>query len=130
MTELGILSNDGAETFVSVAIQGEGVVTAIPPAEQVADILAFIESSVAAGTLAGDGPGKSAENRLGALKNMIEAAGEDIALSDIESACEQLSSAYRRTDGLSPPPDFVIGPAANELAEQITELQASLNCSG
>lgn len=130
MTELGILSNDGAETFVSVAIQGEGVVTAIPPAEQIADILAFIESSVAAGTLAGDGPGKSAENRLGALKNMIEAAGEDIALGDIESACEQLSSAYRRTDGLSPPPDFVIGPAANELAEQITELQASLNCSG
>ena len=129
MTELGILSNDGDETFVSVALQGEGVVTAVPPAEQIADILAFIEVSVAAGTLAGDGPGKSADNRLNALKNMIEAAGEDIALGDIESACGQLSSAYRRTDGLSPPPDFVIGPAATELAEQITALQESLDCS-
>lgn len=126
--DLTLLSNDGDETFVAVSLLGEGVVTAVPPSEQIVNILDFINESVAAGTLAGDGPGKSADNRLGALENMIEAAGEDIALGDIESACGQLRSAYRRTDGLSPPPDFVVGPAAAELAERIVALREDLGC--
>ena len=127
-SELTLLSNDGDETFVAVSLSGEGVVTAVPPSEQIVSILDFIDESVAAGTLAGDGAGKSADNRLGALENMIEAAGEDIALGDIDSACGQLRSAYRRTDGLSPPPDFVVGPAAAELAERIVALRETLGC--
>lgn len=129
VAELTLLSNDGDETYVAVAVQGEGVVTAVPPGEQIADILAFIELSVNAGTLAGHGPGKSADKRLGALKNMIEAAGEDIVLGEFAKACGQLRSAYRRTDGLSPPPDFVVGPAADELAERITALREAIGCS-
>jgi hypothetical protein len=126
--ELSLVSNDGDETFLSVPIIGQGVITPVPPAEQVIDILLFIEASVANETLAGDGPGRSGERRLGALVNMIEAAGEDIALGDIVSACTQLDDAYNRTDGLSPPPDFVTGPAADELAERIAALRETLGC--
>ena len=128
VSELTLLSNDGDETFIALTVQGEGVFTAVPPDEQITNILVFMEDSVVNGILEGDGSGKSADNRLGALENMLEAAGEDIALGDIESACGQLRSAYRRTDGLSPPPDFVTGVAATELAERIVALRESLNC--
>jgi len=129
LSELTLLSNDGDQTYIALAIQGEGVVTAVPPDEQITAILVFMEESVADGMLEGDGNGKSADNRLGALENMIEAAGEDITLGDIESACGQLRSAYRRTDGLSPPPDFVTGTAAMELAERIVALREELGCT-
>jgi hypothetical protein len=127
-SELTILSNDGDETFIAIPVHGEGVVVSVPPAQQIADILLFIEDSVADGSLAGSGPGKSAEKRLNALENMIESAGEDIAIGDFESACGQLSSAHKHTDGVSPPPDFVTGSAAMELAARIVALQESLGC--
>ena len=69
----------------------------VPPATQVVDILAFIQDAVNLGTLAGDGPGASAGNRLSALINMIEPAAEDIATGDIASACTQLAAtAYEQ----------------------------------
>ena len=61
-------------------------------------ILDFIKDSVEAGTLYGSGPGKSAEGRLGALRNMIEATGNLIDAGLIEDACWQLQDAYNRTD--------------------------------
>jgi len=91
-------------------------------------IVAFIKRSVQEGKLAGNGPGKSAEGRLGALINMIEAAGNMIKAGLTEDACQQLQDAYNRTDGASPPPDFVTGEAAAELAQRIQELMASLGC--
>ena len=97
-------------------------------AEQIADILDFFDESVADGNLVGDGPGNSAENRLNALRNMIEAEGNLIDAELIEDACWQLQDAYNRTDGESPPPDFVTGDAAAELAGMIEELMESLGC--
>jgi beta propeller repeat protein len=127
--ELSLITNDGDETFFAIPIAGEGVIIPVPPAEQIVEILAFTDASVANGTLAGDGPGNSGNGRLGALWNMIRAAGEDIALGDIQSACTQLEDAYDRTDGLSPPPDFVSGPAADDLAEMIVLLKETLGCT-
>ena len=92
------------------------------------EIVAFIKNSVQEGKLAGNGPGKSAEGRLGALINMIEAAGNMIKAGLTEDACQQLQDAYNRTDGASPPPDFVTGEAAAELAQRIQELMVSLGC--
>lgn len=91
-------------------------------------ILDFIEDSVEAGTLSGSGPGRSAQGRLGALINMIEAAGNLIDAELIADACWQLQDAYNRTDGNSPPPDFVAGPAAAELASKIEVLRTTLGC--
>jgi len=98
------------------------------PLNQVPYILDFIDASVAGGTLTGDGPGKSAGNRLNALKNMIEAAGGFIDAGDTSQACQQLLDAYKKCDGDPKPPDFVIGTAAGELAGMIQALRASLGC--
>ena len=68
---------------------------------------------------------------MNALKNMIETAGDLIDDGDIAEACVQLRDAYRKTDGLTPPespPDFVTGDSADDLAQMILDLMASLGC--
>lgn len=96
------------------------------PTEQIEEILYFIEASVDDGMLVGDGPGKSAKNRLNALINMLEEARSLIEAELFEEAYQQLEAAYKHTDGQSPPPDFVTGPAAPELAELIQNLMESI----
>lgn len=92
----------------------------------VADILDFIYVSVEDEALVGDGPAMSAEKRLSALVNMLEEAQRLIEEELIDEAREQLADAYLRTDGESPPPDFVAGPAASELAALIQCLMESM----
>ncbi len=111
---------------VSVALVGDGVQNEQPPDEQVEDILGFFDDSVGAGTLTGKGNGNSAQRRLGALRNMIEAAGD--LLGDPAEACNQLQDAYLRVDGNSPPPDFADGESAEELVVLIQALRGSLSC--
>ncbi|MDT7041203.1 choice-of-anchor D domain-containing protein [Candidatus Nitronereus thalassa] len=125
---LDITSDDPDESLVSVAISGTGIVTEVPPEEQIANILEFIDTAVSEGTLAGSGNGNSAENRLNALINMIEAAGDLIEQGQIVEACDQLASAYKKTDGLPKPPDFVEGESAAELATRIQDLRTDLGC--
>ncbi len=96
------------------------------PLGQLEEILEFIATSVEAGTLTGNGPGRSADGRLGALINMIEAAGELIEAGLYTEAYSQLLDAYARCDGETPPPDFVGGDAAPELAELIRDLTQDL----
>ena len=96
------------------------------PIEEIEEILEFINDSVEEGTLAGDGPGNSAGNRLNALINMIEEAQRLIEAELYDEAIEQLEAAYKHADGQSPPPDFVTGPAVTELTERIEDLIESL----
>jgi hypothetical protein len=125
---------DGTSFFISAMVPSSGEVSLLqlwlsaPPEEQIAEILDFIDASVAEGTLAGSGPGNSAQNRLNALINMIEASGDLIEAGDIDQACGQLMAVHRKCDGESPPPDFVEGDAAAELAQMILNLIASLGC--
>lgn len=127
-TVLDIESNDSDSAIVSVSLSGTGVADEPPPSTSVADILEFFDASVADGSLAGSGPGKSADGRRRALRNMVEAAGDLIEDGAIEDACRQLLDAYKRCDGLPRPPDFVIGPAAPTLAGMILDLMAWLDC--
>ena len=124
---LEIHSNDPETPVVHVSLAGEGVSQGTPPVS-VADILSFYDASIADYTLMGDGPGRSAEGRLNALRNMIEAAGDLIEDGLFEEACQQLMDAYRRCDGLPRPPDFVAGPAASGLASMILDLVSNLSC--
>lgn len=121
-----------ADTGVAyVSLGGVGVGAEPPPPVSIAEILAFIDESVANGSLVGTGPGKSAVRRLNALRNQIEAAGDLIEDGLIEEACHQLMVAYTRADGLVPPgnpPDFVAGYAASDLAVMIMNLRISLGC--
>jgi len=101
---------------------------AIPEPDPIQEILKFIEKSVADGTLIPVKPGKPGEGQLGALINMIKAAGELIKAEDIAGTCGQLHAALGKTDGQEQPPDFVTGEATAELAQRIQELMVSLGC--
>ena len=91
-------------------------------------ILDFFDESVADGTLEGHGRGNSANGRLNALRNMLEMAGDLIAIDDIEGACRQLNAALRKCDGESRPPDFVTGEVVTDLYDMILELIDELGC--
>lgn len=125
---LAITSDDVDEATVQVALTGRGVVSQPSPGQQIAGILAFFDSSVTAGTLQGSGQGNSATGRRGALRNMLEAAGDLIRRGLIADACQQLADARDRTDGLPQPPDFVQGSAAPELKARIQVLRERLGC--
>ncbi len=94
--------------MVEVLLGGVGTQAEPPPSTTIADILDFFDASVADGTLVGNGPGKSANGRKNALRNMIEAAGDLIDDYYVEEACQQLLDAY--------------------LAQMILDLMASLGC--
>jgi hypothetical protein len=99
--------------------------------DPIQEILDFIEKSVADGTLVPVKPGPAGKGQLGALINMIETAGNLIDSNDpnlLSDICGQLHAALGKTDGQSPPPDFVTGPAAPQLAAMIEELMNSLGC--
>ena len=123
---LQIASDDPLQGTVEVALDGKGVYSEVPPEQQMETILLFFDTSVADGTLQGDGPGRSAGNRLRALRNMLEAAGDLMRDGDMLGAYRQLFDAYQKTDGHQKPPDFVAGPAAAELARLIQTMMDSL----
>ena len=98
------------------------------PQAKIMETLEFFDASVEAGNLVGDGPGDSAEYRLNALRNMLEAASDLIEDGLIQEACQQLRDAYKRCDGQPKPPDFISGEASEELAAMIQDVIDSLGC--
>jgi hypothetical protein len=123
---LQVLSNDPDQPLAEVMLSGTGVT--LDPSDTLGTILVFFDASVTAGTLVGSGPGGSGPMRLSALRNMLEAAGDLIDAGQAEKACNQLLDALLRTDGTSPPPEFVAGTAAPQLATQIQDLRTSMGC--
>jgi uncharacterized repeat protein (TIGR02543 family) len=123
---LSITSNDPNNPLLGVQLSGTGVPAAIPPSQQITDILTFFNTSVNNGSLVGSGSGNSAQGRLGALKNMITAAGDLINQGRIAEARQQLQDVYLRVDGQPQPPDFATGTAATQLASMIQQLINSL----
>ena len=101
------------------------ILTPIPTIENILD---FFYKSVSDSSLTGNGPGNSANNRLNALRKMLEMAGDLIAIDDIEGACVQLKAALKKCDGVSPPSDFVTGFSAPKLNEMISDLMPELGC--
>ena len=107
---------------------GKAYVYLRPPtaSELAADLVAFVDTSIADGTLVGIGPGASARNRLRVVRHLIAAARDFIAKNKSAPACSHLMNAYRRVDGSAP--DFAGGPAAAETRDRIIELRATLGC--
>jgi hypothetical protein len=102
-------------------------VIGLDPKDRFAALLGLFDAAIAAKTLVGQGPGASAQGRAGALRNMLSDAGELIGPGLLTDAIERLRGALKRTDGRSPPPDFVAGPAAEDLAFAIEDLIGSLD---
>lgn len=121
-----ILSDDSDEPAVQVSITAAGIVTEIPPAQQIQNIIDFLEASVELGAIQGYGPGNSPQKRLNALNNMLESAGDLIEVGDITNAVDQLNSIAKKTDGISKPQDFVVGEATAELNAMVQALIADL----
>jgi len=107
---------------------GNGVQSEPPPDLQIELVLEFFDKAVIDGNLVGSGKGNSSQGRLGALRNMIEAAGDLIGNGQFEEACDQLYAAFRHTDGSPKPPDFVTGTSATDLADQLQAIRLSLGC--
>jgi hypothetical protein len=103
---------------------GTGIGVEPPPPVTIQGILDLFDDP----ELCGNGPGNSAEGRKGALKNMIEAAGDLIEEGSTGEACQQLVDAYGRTDGLPRPPEFVGCAGAPVLAGMLIDLMAGLGC--
>ena len=130
--------------------------TGVPNADiNIDDILGFFDTSVASGSMVGNGgansddnllaykvdsqkkkksgnQGKSAENKLHALRNMILSAGKLIESEDLEGACGQLNAISHKCDGEDSPPDFVMGAGepnpVPQLENMIVKLSESLEC--
>ena len=123
---LQITSDDPDEPLVEVALTGVGSVDATEASEQMAETLTFFDASVASEDLVGEGAGKSGPKRLDTLRNMLVEAARLIDEGLYAEARMQLADAYRKCDGQSPPPDFVTGDAATELAAMIQDVIATL----
>ena len=61
---------------------------------------------------------------------MLDTAADLINVEDYEGACGQLSSCYKKCDGVPKPPDFLGGDTdtLNELSGMILELMEELGC--
>lgn len=105
----------------SVSLSGTGV-AAQPPPTTIVDIINFIDTSVADGTLVGAGSGNSAEGRLNALRNMLIRASYLLSTGNLGGACTQLSAALQRCN------DFVRGDSQDDLAQMISDLMNDLGC--
>lgn len=128
---LEVVSNDsvpppGVISYLPLA--GVGVEPGPDPAALMTDLLEFFGDAVDAGTLWGVGPGSSARHRLDAFRSqLIEAAGLIDRNADA-SACIVLQAARAKADGEPRPPDFVAGPATDELVTRIDDVRAALGC--
>lgn len=124
---LTIDSDDPDDPIVDVSLIGNGLAGAVYEAKTALEDA--VEEAIDNENLVGSGSGNSADGRVGAFANMIEAAGDLIEAGFIEDACGQLRSALRRVDGDPRPPDFVVGDGAALIEEQIELLRDSLGCS-
>ena len=116
--------------LADIVLSGRGVKTELPPdqaAQKVLDDFNKYVSGVIPGmSLVGSGSGTSGSGRLGAMRNMIEAAGDYIARGDYVTARTQLIDIIARCDGLPKPPDFVSGTARQQLCDEATALLKSI----
>ena len=121
-------SDGNAAHYIVETVKGRQIGEGIKPTNEIEEILDFVDESVEYGTLTGDGPGNSGDNRLNALINMLEEAQSLIEAGLYEEACDQLWAAYRKCDGDPRPPDFVTGDAADDLAGMILVVMDELGC--
>lgn len=83
-------------------------------------LLDYFDQAVTDG-LVGSGPGKSADKRLNALRNMIRVADDLIESGDMDGACGKLKAIYKKIDGEEKPQDFAKGPGLDGLRGLVQE---------
>jgi len=106
------------------------ILTAVPVevavVEQAQRIIDDYDAAIDDGTLAGSGPGQSADGRANALYNKLLAAKVNIENGDYTAALALLYDVYKLCDGSPKPDDFVEGDARDDIAAKVSALIALL----
>ncbi len=92
--------------------------------EQIADILAFFDDSVSAGTLQWAKEGKFPET----MRNMIESAAQAIDQGNFRHACSLLKKIRNCFYFDNKPPQRISGPAMVQMVDMLTTLMQTLDC--
>jgi hypothetical protein len=92
----------------------------------VQDIIDAIHEAISNQTLAPVGPGNSAQNRLRAFINKLEATGYLIEVGKLEEARKQLGAIRAKVDGDQSPPDWFEGESLGGILSQIDDLMTAI----
>jgi len=128
---LRVSTNSGyGHNEIYIHLTGMGVEDSPPVAEVMAELLSLFNTAVTDETIVGSGPGNSADGRLGAFGNMLNAANDLIVAGEYDVACRQLQDAHDRCDGFHPPPDFIGGSESEReaIASKIMDVMDALGC--
>ena len=115
--------------MVTLKLKGYGGSSAID--QNAKEIMEFIRSSAAAGTLVGTGEGSAAQKRLKDYGKIFKDAFKALEKGKGEDACKKLKEALEKTDGESGsgnPKDLVQGEVTQELGDKIQKLREQLGC--
>jgi hypothetical protein len=123
---LHLFSSDPTMPDLEIQLLGEGAAVEFTPEEQAQAVLDFLQDSLAAGTIAGEGKGQSASNKAATFCKMIAAAKQLIEAGYNEFALEALDDIQKKCDGKKAPADFVSGQDAAVLHGMIIELMNKL----
>ncbi len=125
---LEIESDDPVSPLQEVVLAGVGI-SVQPPPVSIQGILDFFDASVEAGTLDGWGQRpRSKKARLRVFRFRLVAASRLIEAGYDGLACHRLERAWLRSDGMTPPRDFLVGEARAELNVMILQLMADMGC--
>lgn len=119
---LRLTSSDPAAPEVDIRLIGTGLITELTAQENAQAILEFLEEGFAAGTIVGEGKGKSAWHKAYAFQRMLLTARQLIDAGYDRVALIALYDAYKKCDGRRMPPDFVSGQDVPDLNAMIADL--------
>jgi hypothetical protein len=119
VVDVHVLGEYGSYAYANLTLDLEDLGGGGGGNDKIVETIDFFDESAGIGELKGQGPARSADNRLNALRNMLENAAVLIEGDFYQEACDQLLDAYEKCDGEATPPDFVVGDAAADLAERI-----------
>ncbi|BBO79853.1 hypothetical protein DSCO28_04190 [Desulfosarcina ovata subsp. sediminis] len=123
-----VVQSDGTPNEILVRLTGFGIEDEPEPAEEMAELIEFFEACVDDGTVEGYGCGKSSTHRLRAFDYMLHAANDLIAWDLEWCACKILDASFRKSDGKTPPPDFITGDNREAVNEGILDVMNLLGC--
>ncbi len=115
-----IITTDNLWIKGFIYLTGTGVEAQAP--QDVKGILNFFDNAVDTGRLEGKGKGKSAEQRLNALRNMIRSTENMLRAKDKKQACGRFDAISRKIES------HVQGDAAGELSAKVSKLIRNLGC--
>lgn len=97
------------------------------PVVAIGDLVLYTAFDLESSDFAGPGKGKSAANRALVFQKWIVKAQTLILGGEFDEAYDLLSAVLLKVDGVSRPPDWVVGTAAVKVADQICNILTALS---